>query len=388
MKLYGRTTVSEFLGDRVVYRNLQPLDRDLPSLADLRAELGLPPNFIPRKSQEDYAHVIVRLLKAARAIEAPGTEIRQLIFVGDTRMNDATAFANLCRAGGWAGLAFIAAEDREPVKVELVAAPGSAERVYLSNRWAALNGAGDWSGDLPPFRRFCLEQGFPIDAATAVVVDLDKTAIGARGRNAHTIDAARVQAVRETVADLLGSAFDADAFRASYQEINRQEYHPFTADNQDYVAYICLILGSGLYDLDTVTTGAKAGQWADFQAFMQAVEARKSELSPALESIHTDLYRRVQAGDPTPFKAFRRNEYRVTVGSMGFLDDDQPVEQMLREEIVITQEVRQQALEWKAQGALLFGLSDKPDEASVPTEDQASQGFQPIHRTETHVVGE
>jgi len=27
-------------------------------------------------------------------------------------------------------------------------------------------------------------------------------------------------------------------------------------------------------------------------------------------------------------------------------------------------------LRWKEQGALLFGLSDKPDEASIPTEDK------------------
>jgi hypothetical protein len=36
---------------------------------------------------------------------------------------------------------------------------------------------------------------------------------------------------------------------------------------------------------------------------------------------------------------------------------------------------------------LLFGLSDKPDEASVPSEALASQGFRAIHRAETHAVG-
>lgn len=387
MQIYGRTTVSEFLGDLVVYRNLAPIDPRLPSLEDLRSEVGLPPNFIPRKSQPEYAQVIVHLLRLARALDAPESKIRRLIFVGDTRMNDATAFANLCRAGGWPGLAFIASENWEPVKVELVAAPGSTERVYLSNSWAALNGAGGWRGELPPFDEFCLDQGFPVDSAAAVVLDLDKTAIGARGRNDDTIDAARVQAVRETVAGLLGSGFDAEAFRTAYQEINRQEYHPFTADNQDYVAYICLILGSGLYDLQAVTTGARTGRWPEFESFMQAVEARKTELQAALETIHADLYQRVRSGDPTPFKAFRRNEYRVTVGSMGHLDDDQPVERLLAEEIVVTQEVRAQALAWKEQGALLFGLSDKPDEASLPTPELARQGYRPIHQTETHSVG-
>ena len=60
---------------------------------------------------------------------------------------------------------------------------------------------------------------------------------------------------------------------------------------------------------------------------------------------------------------------------------------LLKKTITITQEVRQAALAWKDQGALLFGISDKPDEASIPTEAMARQGFQPIHRIETDVVG-
>ena len=72
---------------------------------------------------------------------------------------------------------------------------------------------------------------------------------------------------------------------------------------------------------------------------------------------------------------------------MGFLSDETPVETLLQQEILITQEVRTAALAWKTRGALLFGLSDKPDEASVPTPELAARGYQPLHRTETHAVG-
>jgi hypothetical protein len=58
------------------------------------------------------------------------------------------------------------------------------------------------------------------------------------------------------------------------------------------------------------------------------------------------------------------------------------------EEIVITQEVRELALEWRSRGALLFGLSDKPDEASLPTPELEQQGYLPLHRSVTHLVGE
>lgn len=72
---------------------------------------------------------------------------------------------------------------------------------------------------------------------------------------------------------------------------------------------------------------------------------------------------------------------------MGQLSDKTPMSKLLAEEILITQEVRAQALVWKDQGALLFGLSDKPDEAAVPLPELAKQGYQPIHRMLTHVVG-
>lgn len=376
MKIYGRTAVSEFLGDRVVYRNLAPADDRLPALADFRAEIGLPGGRIPRKSEPDYARAIVHLLRQARALDAPGVALERLIFIGDTRLNDGTAFANICQAGGWPGLAFIGSETADPPRVEVVPV-AAGQALYLANRWTAL----------ADFDRYCAEQGFPVDEATAVVVDLDKTALGARGRNAHVIDQARVLAVHHTVARLLGGAFDEAAFRTAYDQLNQVEFHPFTSDNQDYLAYICLILGSGLVDLATLVEDVRAGRMASFKQFIAWVEEQADVLAPGLAGIHRDIFGNVQAGDPTPFKVFRRNEYRTTIERLGRLDDSAPVEALLADEIVITQEVRALALDWGAQGALLFGLSDKPDEASFPTPELAGQGYVPIHRAETHAVG-
>ena len=60
---YGRTTVSDFLGDMIVYRNLLPMHPEMPALPDLRPKLGLAPNRVPRKSESDYARVIAALLQ-------------------------------------------------------------------------------------------------------------------------------------------------------------------------------------------------------------------------------------------------------------------------------------------------------------------------------------
>jgi hypothetical protein len=220
-----------------------------------------------------------------------------------------------------------------------------------------------------------------------VIVDLDKTAIGARGRNSHVIDQARIEAVRQTVESLLGEAFDLQRFLFSYNQLNQPEFHPFTADNQDYLAYICLILGSGLYDVEKIMREVRGRRLLSFRQFIDQVETHKSQLAPSLQAIHESIYANVQAGDPTPFKAFRYHEYQLTVQRMGWLPDSTPLDVLLREEIVLTHEVRALALDWKAQGAILFGLSDKPDEASIPQADLAAKGYQPLHRTVTHVVG-
>jgi hypothetical protein len=189
------------------------------------------------------------------------------------------------------------------------------------------------------------------------------------------------------VSSFLGDDFDPLSFQTAYERLNQPEFHPFTTDNQDYLVYICLILGSGLIDLDSLVVEVKSGKLASFNQFLTNIDKRSDRLPSNLERVHEDLFSLVSQGDPTPFKEFRFKEYQVTAAHMGNMNEATPVEELLSQVITITEEVRQAALSWRAQGALLFGLSDKPDEASIPTAELASQGYQPIHRIETDVVG-
>lgn len=376
MKNYGIARLSEFLGDRVVYRNLVPADASIPGLKDMGASAGLAAGRIPRKSEPAYAQIVARILDAARQQDQPDAPIERLIFIGDTRLLDGSAYANLCQAGGWPGLAFIASESgAEPHLEESTTESGAA--LILSNRWSLL----------AEFDRRCAQLEMPVDSGTAVVIDLDKTALGARGRNGHVIDAARVQAVQETVAGLLGDAFNPDGFRAAYDPLNQPEFHAFTEDNQDYLAYICLMIGGGLFVFDHLTAAVRNRQIDSFSQFITAVDERRAELPPRLAAIHADIYSGFLSGDPTPFKAFRRCEYLTTVARFGCLEVEAPPERLLADEIVITQEVRAMAADWRDRGALLFGLSDKPDEAALPTSEQEAQGYLPLHQTPTHTVG-
>jgi hypothetical protein len=377
MKVFGKSSLYEFLGDRVVYRNLTPADSNLPALDDLRLAVGIAPGVIPRKSELPYAQVITGLLRTAQAHDSPEHPIQHLVYIGDTRMLDGTAFQNICASGGWPGIAFIGSEDDKPAQSDLLKI-NENQFMYLSNRWDALAAFDELCGT-----------HFLITTGTAVIIDLDKTALGARGRNSQVIDQARVQAVFDTVSSLLVNAGQEKPgnFKQAYELLNQPDFHSFTADNQDYLAYICLVIGSGLVKLPQVVERVRSGDLSNFRDFIDGVNQRQSELPSGLQQVHREIYAAVLTGDPTPFKSFRRSEYLSTVSRFGQLPDDVSLDQMLNDEIVITQEVRQVALSWRERGALLFGLSDKPDEASVPTIEQADHGYRPLHRTETHVVG-
>ncbi len=374
---YGRAAIAEFLGDRIVYRGLEPYDKSLPPLEALRRAAGLAPEVLPRKNEADYARVVMHLLQACQEQDQPGGRIERLVFVGDTRLLDGTAYENLCRVSGWSGRAFICAEDGDPPATRWAAAEQN-QPIMLANRWAAL----------AQFDRECAQLGHPIDEGTAVVFDMDKTLVGARGRNARVIDQSRMQAVEQTVGDLLGKDFDPVVFRRIYDPLNQPEFHPFTTDNQDYLAYICLVLGNGLIDFADLTRRIRSDELASFEAFLDEVEARKGALPERLAALHEEIRQRVQAGDPTPFKAFRRNEYLLTRQRFGCLSAAAAMVEMLAEEILITQEARCMAHKWRREGALLFGLSDKPDEASIPDEEHRAQGWTPLHQAETHAVGQ
>jgi hypothetical protein len=377
MRVFGRSTLSEIVADRVVYRNLVPYDRRLPSLDELRPVLGLPGKSIPRKTDLNYAVVITNLLKFARKLDNPGGEINRLIFVGDTRLLDGTSFENICQTAGWPGMAFIGSENELESSVE-IARTDSDKLLFLANRWSSL----------PEFDSFCRKKKFVVDDRTAVVIDIDKTAIGARGRNSHVIDRVRVEAVENTVSGLLGENFNSQSFKKAYERLNEPEFHPFTTDNQDYLAYICLILGTRLFRLEDIVEGVHSGSLKSFDEFITGVDNRRDELPDELIGIHTKIYTNLKSGDPTPFKEFRRNEYLETIRRMGQLGDEQTVETLVSDEIVITQEVLSVGQSWIERGALIFSLSDKPDEASIPTGGLSAQGYKPIHQTETHVVGE
>lgn len=372
MRVYGAAALADLFGDMLAYRNLCPLDRRVPDGPVLAAQLGLGPARALRKGADDYARIVAEILRRAHALQSTRAPLRRVVVIGDTAATDGATFTSLRSVTPWQGRAFICQE-----------APANAPasrwdgETCSANRWAAID---DFAAALDA-------EQFDVDQQTAIVLDIDKTLIGARGRNHQLIDDARLQALRASVAGILGDAYDDEAFAQIYQELNQPGYHAITADNQDYVGYLCVMIASGVIEIEAVRERRHAPA-GGFAGLIGAIGARGAWPSAALASFHEQIAGLVAAGDPTPFKAFRYNELRETARRMGCMPDGTPAEALLRTELVITAEVWQVAHAWRARGALLFGLSDKPDEAAIPTPEAAASGARPLHRIVTHIVGD
>jgi hypothetical protein len=363
MQVYGSAALSDLLGDNVAYRSLRPVDLRLPGLADIRSG---PP---PRKGDTAYAEVVIEILRAARRLTQPDAGLHRVIVVGDTQRSDGGAFETICAASGWRGRCFIC--DEKPSEAAATRQQGT---ISYANAWQGLYA----------FQAALEAEEFVIDTGTVVVLDIDKTLIGAKGRNHQLIDRARLTALRAAVAETLGSAFDPEHFSAIYRELDQARYHVLTEDNQDIVAYLCVVVGGGVLTAQEPARLVQDGY--RFRDALDLVSDRVATVNPGLAAFHDQIAHLVLAGDPTPFKGFRRREYTETCRLLGCSTATQP-EQILAEEIAITAEAWQVAQKWARQGALLFGLSDKPDEAAIPTREQALAGSLALHRMQTHVVG-
>lgn len=367
--MYPRATLADWLDDRIVYRNLVPCDPTLPSLQDVWGEIGLEAYRVPRKTEPAYAAAVSRFLEAAQAMRG-APPLRKLLFIGDTHMNDGTAARNLAAHLPLRG--FIGSDrSDEPEEVKY------DDMLMVANRWKRLADFPDWAQS----------EGLVCDERTAILIDIDKTFIGARGCNDRVIDAARVTAVRQTVEELLGGSFDEEGFRSVYDELNKQKYHHFTGDNQDYLAYICLMVVGDVFPADKLWTELHAGRLTGFTQFVTLCDARRQRMGEGLALAHREVTVNLRQGDPTPFKSFRYREYFTTVGRMDSLPDNTPETDLLTGEILITAEVARVAQQLSEMGVLTFGISDKPDEASLPPKALAEEGGQPIHRVVMKVFG-
>lgn len=346
-----QATIHDLTGDLVVYRDLEPCDPSLPRLDALRESLGLPAGPPPRKRDAAYAQIALGLAWAAQVARG-GEPFRTLAVLGDTE-NDRLFAGHLRTVSPLPCFAFIG-EDR-PVAAEAMTWHGDtagATRWHLVRPWAAevKRRGGDWSH-------------------TAIFIDIDKTLLGPRGRSDGAIDDARAEGALAISSAMLGPNLDVPAFRRIYADLCHKAWHGFTLDNQDYVVATSLLLATGAADLELLRAAVEAGD-ASFPAFLAATAATAR---PELAALHAELRERVAAGDPTPFKAFRRAELLATL------------ERMADGRLTICGDLFELCRGLAERGALLIAASDKPAESAVPAPEQAAAGVLPLHRTPARV---
>lgn len=341
-----RVTIADLTGEAVLYRDLEPCDPALPRLDELRASLGLPTGGPPpRKRDRDYALVILALAQAAQAARH-GPPLSSLAVLGDTE-NDRLLAEHLRTVSDLPVYGFIG-EDR-PVAPEALTWEGdtaTATRWHLIDPWAselARRGVS-WAG-------------------CALLIDIDKTLLGPRGRSDGAIDDARAEGALAVAAGLV-PGLDVPLFRRTYAELCRKEWHPFTLDNQDYVVATALLVATGAVELDELRAELEEG--GGFSGLLAATGAL---VPPGLAELHAELRARVAAGDPTPFKAFRRAELTATLARMA---DGR---------LTICGLVFELCQDLADRGALCLAASDKPAESALPSAAQAAAGVLPLHQT-------
>ena len=368
-------------GDLVIYPRPEPVDARLPRYAEhlardrpgrtrcRRASWTWP---TPRRWRGCCA--------ARRRIARPrGPRSTEIVYLGDTALSDGNAFHNLRTLTGWPGWASSAPRRTR----RQMSRHGDRKGVYVANRWSAL---ADFAS------AGCWPQGAALDARTAVIVDIDKTALGARGRNDSSIDRARVAAIEATLAEALGAGFDRERVpRRPTPRSTRPSTTPSPRTTRTNVAYICLMIERRAYrDSTSCWPRSTPAGWRAFRDFIAQVDAQRDRLpSDASQALHDDIYRRALARRPDAVQGVppprvprdgrphgapaRRRAAGPAAGGRDLHD-------------ARGAGVRPRGC--AAAAACCWPLSDKPDEATMPIPGAGRRRATcPLHRTPTHIVG-
>ena len=372
-KTWPKCSLSAIFDDNVVYRNLAPLDNRIPGLDQVWRKLGLRSGVIPRKAKDEaYVGVLHHFLDCMQ--EARGAPpLERLLYVGNRLERDQSTLRHLEAASPLRVMTFLCEESVEGER-RVTARDGA----MIANRWDAI----------ADFSKLIQRSRYPLDERVAVIVDMDKTIVAARGRNDGPLNQSRVEGVKLTVQELLGDRFEARRFEAAYAELNQPKYHFFTEDNQDYVTYIALMASALVYPVMDLLEDLAFGRLDSFAGYLQATGERLAQ-HPMKElwMVYQEVSTYSGKGDPTVFKSFRTRQFESTLARIDRLPGHVDEATLLAEEIVITREILDFCRLLKGRNACLLMISDRPDESLIPDVAMAARGYLPFHRAPMKVVG-
>ena len=349
--MYKRAKLNDIYEDYIVFRELNPIKKSLPQFNEIQSKLGF--SHLPRKKENplDYVKALSYIFQSVRPFQ-------KILYIGDTNMSDGGVIKAFTALRTYQIVGIITQEEKEN-KIEFEG------NIVKSTKWM----------NMKHILKMVEDNGFHIDYNTVVIIDIDKTFIGARGRNDKAIDNARMDAII-SIAKKIFPSFDRETFSQIYSTINAKKFYPLTNDNQDIVSIISIVIYSGAISLKQFEKAFELGIIKNPISFFGSCKI-KNEL---LENIVENVKNNIKMKNPTPFPTFRNEEFKSTIERMDFLTDNTPKEKLLKEEIMITKEVYEVGEIAKMNKAVVFGVSDKPILSSVP---KVYSLLKPIYEKET-----
>jgi hypothetical protein len=339
-------SVSDLFGERIMLRDIEPRSPALDGIEAFRHELGWDETYVPRKNEPEYAQALLRIVG--------GSDMRgpkRIVYVGDTLLNDGGAIRGLQAEGPpecvWG---FLCGATKAQPERDFV-----LDRVYFGAEW----------GSLQSFVDYARGDGLVFDAETWVLFDLDQTVYAAKGRDDEPLLRARWDGVRGYLESIVPAyKFDAERAEALYREFDRDEYHPVTRDNLDYVVLLVLAVASGLADAGEIRDYANSsrpniGTLADELRRRAAMRLGHEDIGAVLNAVKAVSYNTAN-GDQTPCKEFRRYECLAMAARMRG-----DVARGNEEQILLNREVVDLIGSLQETPAQLFAVSDRPLEAAV-----------------------
>ncbi len=327
--------ISDLIGDNIFFRELNPQNPDLIPIDVILFRLNL--DRIPRKKDPEYPKVISCYLNLLGDFD-------RILFLGDTMLNDRSLAIGFSNLDEYKVFAVITRETQDELKLK------REGNILYSNKWSFLR-------ELPDY---LARENFLLDEKTAVIIDVDKTLIGARGRNDYAIDLARAEAVFKLLRK--GGIFmEFNEFFKLYNRVNSQEFYEITEDNQDIIAFITIAISSGI--LKKISSVEKTAE----------ILISNTD-NPFLKRIAMEVLENWKSNSPTLFPTFRESEYFTTIEFMDRMRDSTPIEKLLQEEILITGEIYDLFLNSLS---TIIALTDKPERSSLPPD---GTNLPPIHR--------
>ena len=348
--MYKRGKLTDIFGDFIIFRELNPVNKNLPQFERVKKALSL--EKLPRKKDKDYVKVLSYIFSFAGGY-------KRIFYIGDTLMSDLSVINSFSRYTDFETFGIITREG------EL---NGFEDRgnFVLNGKWKNLQNVFS----------FCEKNHFTISEDTVFIIDIDKTAIGARGRNDKAIDRARMDAIKALAGEIFGEV-NKEEFSMIYDVVNKKDFFYITEDNQDIVSIVSFLVYDGALSLEQLGSG----EFENTISLLSSVKPDNTKLEKYVQTVLVN----VEKGNPTAFPEFRKKEFEKTILRTDFLADETLPSKLLSEEILITGEVYDLALIAKEKGAFVFGVSDKPALSTMP---QNSDVFPPVYEKVMKIYSE